>query len=123
MSVDSFLKKCNKPINIGMQRYAYQCETVVMEPIHGAISIRGYIPHGRGKEPYPNPEKDLIEYYELKIERFTQNAITLEFRKKFKDGSEELYYTNTSFSMLVNTLFEGGEANFWKTDPPVKRFE
>jgi len=121
--MSSFIENCPPPIPIGVQRYAYQCENFSMEPIHGAISIRAYPPGRGGKEPYPNPEGDKVEYYQLKIERNTSNAFSIVFEKIFKDGSKETYLTGCSFSQLVNTLFEGDGANIFKSEAPIKRFE
>lgn len=117
-----YTDKCPKPIPIGLQKFAYQCEPITMEPIHGAISIRGYKPSPAGKEPYPNEEKDKVAYYDLKIERFTGNAITLSLIKSFIDGSEEIFLTTVSFSDLANRLFENNPANNWKHAAPVKQF-
>ncbi len=116
-------EKCPKPIPIGRQKFAYQCENINIQPIHGAMDIRAYTPHNGGKEPYPNTENDIIEHYDLKIERFTGNAISLCLTKKFKDGSEEIFLTNVSFADLVNRLFESHPANNWKNDAPTKQFE
>lgn len=121
--MDSYTEKCAPPIPIGIQRYAYQCENIVISPINGKMNMRGYVPDGRGKEPYPNPEKGKVEHYELEIARFTGNAISITFTKTFKDKSEETYQTNVSFSQLVNLLFEGNPANIWVCGPPVNRFE
>lgn len=118
-----YSEKCKQPIPIGIQRYAYQCENIVIEPIHGAMSMRAYVPHGKGKEPYPNPEADKIEYYQLEIRRFTGNAIELLLTKKFKDKSEEVYLTNVSFSDLVNRLFTNNPANVWTNESPFTHFE
>lgn len=118
-----YQEHCEKPIPIGNVRYAYQCENISMQPIHGAIDIRAYVPFNKGKEPYPNDEKDVIEHYDLKIERFTANSMTLSFIKKFKDGREKQYMTTVSFAGLVNTLFENNPANVWEREAPVKKFE
>lgn len=122
MKTENYSDRCQKPIPIGVQRYAYQCENIALEPIHGAISIRGYIPFKGGKEPYPNDEKDVIEYYDLRIERFTSNAIEVSLLKRFKDGTEYLYLTNVSFSDLANRIFEGNPANHWFRPAPKKEF-
>lgn len=119
----TYEEKCKKPIPIGIQRYAYQCENIVMEPIHGAINIRAFVPHGGGKEPYPNPEKETIDYYQLEISRFTGNSLEICFTKKFKDKSEEIFLTNVSFSSLINTLFENSPANHWTNEAPKNNFE
>lgn len=117
-----YTDKCKRPIPIGIQRYAYQCENIVIEPIHGAMSIRAFVPHGKGKEPYPNPEQDKIEHYQLEVRRFTGNAIELVFTKKLKDKSEEIFLTNVSFSDLVNRVFENKPANNWVNEAPVNHF-
>jgi hypothetical protein len=121
--VDRYNNECHPPIPIGVQRYAYQCENIVMEPIHGAISIHAFVPRNGGKEPYPNKEKDQIDHYELKIEKFTGNSISLLLSKRFKDKSEEVFLTNVSFADLVNRLFTGHPANHWINNAPVDRFE
>lgn len=120
---DTYHEKCPQPIPIGKQRYAYQCENVVFEPIHGKISIRGFVPHNGGKEPYPNPEKSTIDHYELTIGRFTGNSIDVTFTKRFKDKSERIYTTNVSFAVLVNLLLEGGPANVWDREAPVFNYK
>jgi hypothetical protein len=117
-----YQEKCQKPIPIGKQLFAYQCENVSMEPVSGSINIRGWKPFKSGKEPYPNDEKELIDYYDLRIGRFTGNSIEIFFTKNFKDKSQELYLTNVSFSELVNRLFAGHPVNIWKNEPPVNRF-
>jgi hypothetical protein len=119
----SYVEECDPPIPIGRQKFAYQCENIALEPVAGSISIHAYIPSERGKEPYPNAEKEKVQHYELKISRFTANAIEISFTKRFKDGSEDLYLTNVSFSQLVNQLFTGNPANVWKHEAPVKQFE
>lgn len=121
--MSSYIDKCEKPIPIGKQKFAYQCENIVLEPLFGSINIRGYKPHQGGKEPYPNAEKELIEHYDLKIEKFTGNSMYVSFTKKFKNGTEEMYMTNVSFSDLVNTLFEGKPANVFKREAPIQQFE
>ena len=63
--MSSYTEKCAPPIPIGVQRYAYQCENIVISPINGKMNMRGYVPRGGGKEPYPNAEKENIEHYEL----------------------------------------------------------
>jgi hypothetical protein len=120
--MSSYVEKCPKPIPIGLQEFAYQCETVVFEPIHGSISIHAFVPHNGGKQPYPNTEKDSIHHYELKIGRFTQNSIEITLTKTFKDKSEDIYTTNTSFSDLVNSLFAGGPANVYKHEAPINNY-
>lgn len=114
-----YVEKCPKPIPIGKQEFAYQCEGVVLEPIHGSISIRGYVPYKGGSKPYPNPEKDTIEHYTLEIGRHTQNAIEVRFIKKFKDGSEDLFLTTLSYSDLVNLIFGDQPANIIHHNAPV----
>lgn len=116
-------EKCPKPIPIGRQKFAYQCENIVLEPIHGAISIRAYKPHNSGKEPYPNEEKDIIEHYTLQIEKFTGNVMSLCLTKKFIDGSEEVFVTNISFSDLANRLFENNPASNFRNEPPIKQYQ
>ncbi len=115
--MSSYVEKCPKPIPIGKQNFAYQCENVIFNPKHKGIEVFGCIPHNGGKEPYPNPEADKIEHYRLEMMKFTSNSIELTLTKRFKDGSEEVYTTNTSFSILANLLFEGGPANVFKHDP------
>lgn len=121
--MSDYKDKCEKPIPIGKQKFAYQCENIVLEPLFGTINIRGYKPHQGGKEPYPNAEKELIEHYDLKIEKFTGNSMYVTLTKKFKDGSEDLVLTNVSFSDLVNRIFEGHPVNFIKHDAPIQQFE
>lgn len=118
-----YVDKCEKPIPIGKQKFAYQCENVVLEPSFGSIIIRGYKPFKNGAIPYPNDEKELIEHYDLKIERFTQNSMYVTLTKKFKDGSEKLILTNVSFSDLVNRILEGNPVNIIHHEPPTKQFE
>lgn len=120
--MESYVEKCPKPIPIGNQEYAYQCENVFFEPIHGKINIRGSVPHNGGKLPYPNPEAKAISHYELEIGRFTGNSIEITFRKHYKDKSEDIFTTNTSFSVLVNTLFTGGPANIYKHEAPLHHY-
>lgn len=120
---EGYIEECPKPIPIGKQKFAYQCEDIVIEPLFGSANIRAYPPGNRGKEPYPNPEANLIQHYEIKIERFTGNSISLTLTKKFKDGATEVYHTNTSFSLLANSLFEGSPVNFFKEDPPMSNFK
>lgn len=121
--MSSYIDKCPKPIPIGKQKYAYQCENVIIEPFFGSVNIRGYIPHKSGNEPYPNQEKDIISCYDFKIDKFTDNSMEVSFKKKFKDGKEELYVTNMSFSDLVNTIFEGNPANIYKPEAPFNKFD
>jgi hypothetical protein len=121
--MSDYKDSCQPPIPIGKQRYAYQCENVFLEPIHGAISIRGYKPFSGGKEPYPNREKDQIDHYDLKIEKFTGNSITIEFTKTFKDKRQEEYMTTVSFAQLVNLLFTGQAANVFIKAAPINKFE
>ncbi len=120
--MDSYVHECQPPIPIGRQRYAYQCENVILSPINGKINIHGHAPFSGGKEPYPNPEKDIVDHYELEIARFTGNSIEVTFTKFFKDKSEEVYSTNVSFSQLVNLLYTGNSANVWKRNAPVNNF-
>jgi len=119
--MNDYTEECTPPIPIGRQKFAYQCENIVIQPLHGSVNVRAFIPKG-GKEPYPNSEKDKVEYYELIIERFTGNSISVEFIKHFKDKSEEQYSTNMSFSSLVNLLFTGHPANVWTREAPVNHF-
>jgi hypothetical protein len=118
-----YTDKCEKPIPIGKQKFAYQCENIVLEPLFGTMNIRGYKPYQGGKEPYPNAEKELIEHYDLKIEKFTGNSMYVTLTKKFKDGSEQLVLTNVSFSDLVNRIFEGNPANFINHEAPINNFQ
>lgn len=121
--MDSYQEKCPKPIPIGVQKFAYQCEDLTLEPLFGTINIRGYIPFKGGKEPYPNLEKDIIAHYDLKIGRFTSNALEITFVKRFKDAGEEIYSVTVSFSDLVNRIFGNNPANVWKREPPVIPFD
>lgn len=117
-----YTEKCDKPIPIGTQRYAYQCENISIEPVRNAVSIEGYIPSNKGKEPYPNIEAELIEKYEIKIERHTGNSISVSFVKRYKDKTQTEYLTTISFSELVNRIFKGFPANVWRREAPFNPF-
>lgn len=118
-----YTENCERPIPIGNQRFAYQCENISIEPVRNAVSIEGYIPRNKGTEPYPNAEADLIDKYELKIERHTGNSMAISFIKKYKNKAEKEYLTQVSFSDLVNRLFEGHPANVWERTAPTIKFK
>lgn len=120
--MSTYTEELEPPIPIGRQKYAYQCENFVIEPLSGSANIIAWPPRGGGKEPYPNPEGDKIKTYHLKIERFTSNSMTIDLIKKFKDGSEIHYQTTVSFSDLANRLFTGSPANVFSHEPPPQKF-
>ncbi|PLW90002.1 hypothetical protein [Mucilaginibacter sp.] len=106
--------KFNKIIPIGRQEFAYQCENVGTPCI-----ITGSIPHNNGSQPYPNEEKELIRQYgsyEIRIERFTGNSLTVSLFKNMKDGSVKCYQTSMSFAQLANQIFAGVEVNEYSED-------
>jgi len=111
--MDLYQEKCHKPIPIGKQEYAYQFETVCLDPIQDELNIRGWKPQRRGKYPYPNSEIDKVKHYDLRISRSGDNKVDIYFVKKFKDQSEEVFTTTISFSDMVNRLFEGHPTNHW----------
>jgi len=120
----SYIEKCPKLIPIGKQKFAYQCENMNFGTQgERKFFITAFTPKGGGAEPYPNPEANEILTYELSIERFTQNSIQVEFTAKYRDGSTKVYSTNTSFSLLVNSIFEGGSANLFVHEPTQSRVE
>lgn len=120
--MDSYTDKCPRPIPCGIKKFAYQCENIIIEPSHGNASIRAYIPAETGKEPYPNEEKKEIRHYELKIEKFTQNSISVCFEKVYKTGQKKTYHTTLSFSDLVNIIFENNPANIYNQEPPASTY-
>ena len=120
--MENYQEKCGKPIPIGKQEFAYQCENVALDPVAGAIVITGWIPSKRGAKPYPNEEQADIEHYQVKLSRFTQNAIEVQFCKRMKDGSEVLYLTTLSFSDVVNRLFEDHPAVVYDRVASVSAF-
>lgn len=116
-----YQKRQERPIPIGKQDFAYQCEDVFFDYLKDAVFIKGYKPSGRGKQPYPNEEIDLVEEYELKISQFTSNGIEVVFKKKYRDGRTGMYLNTISFSDLVNRLFEGHPSNSWTVDAPLRK--
>lgn len=121
---DSYKKKHPKPIPIGKQEYAYQCEDLYFDfsKMHGSILIDGYAPGRHGKFPYPNEERKEVDKYELEL-RHQYNGIDVTLQKKYKDGRIGFYTTFLSFSDLVNRIFEGYPANSWIREAPEKMFK
>lgn len=122
IKIMTFIEKLRKPIPVGRQDFAYQCENISIEPSFGEMLMRGYVPFKGGKEPYDNLEKDSIEHYELNLKRFTGNSLSVSLLKKFKDGSEVEYDTTMSFSFLVNRIFDGLPVTMYEKSPPRKDF-
>jgi hypothetical protein len=118
-----YIEKCPRPIPIGKQKFAYQCENIVIEPLFGSANLRAFIPHNAGKEPYPNDEKDLVAHYDLKIEKHTANSIGVSLTKKYKDGSELVYDTTMSFADFANQLFTNFPVNLFRNEAPPKPFQ
>ncbi len=110
------LKKFTQIIPIGKQEFAYQCENV-----NTVCSITGRVPTSGGVQPYPNGEKDQFDKYDLRIIKFTSNALTVELVKYYSHENQmqhrkkgELirsitYQATMSFAQLVNQIFNGVE--------------
>jgi len=118
---DSYKENHPKPIPIGKQEYAYQCEDVFFDftSMHGKMLIDGYPPTRGGKLPYPNPEAGDIEKYELELSH-CYNGVDVTLRKKYRDGRTGICTGFMSFSQLVNRLFEGHPASSWIREAPKK---
>lgn len=109
-------KKFEKIIPVGKKDFAYQCENV-----DTICAIRGSIPRGGGVQGYLNDEKDRIKGYELRIQKFTGNSLTVTLTKfrsdirkqRERQGyaiTEEKYQIGMDFAELVNQIFRGKEA-------------
>lgn len=121
---NTYKKKHPKPIPIGHQEYAYQCEDVIFDftQMHEKVLIDGYAPSRRGKFPYPNEETKEIDKYELELSR-CYNGIDVTFKKKYSDGRIGIYITKVSFSDFVNRIFEGHSAKSWIREAPKEHFK
>lgn len=116
---DAYKVKHPKPIPIGHQEFAYQCEDVLFDFLrtNDTLFIKSWRPTRSGKLPYPNDEIDMINEYELELKRH-YCTIEIVFKKKYKDGRIGFYVTNISFSQFINRLFEGHSASSWIRSAP-----
>ena len=107
--------KFDKIIPAGKKDFSYQQENI---SIKSEFSIMGYMPFGSGKLEYLNDEKDKVNEYELKIEKFTGNSFTVTLYKKRKDIVEQrnangfavlrdAYQCTFDFAEFVNAIFKG----------------
>lgn len=116
---DSYKENHPKPIPIGKQEFAYQCEDVFFDftKMHNKMLIDGYAPSRGGKEPYPNPESNEIEKYELEL-KHSYNGVEVTIKKQYRDGRVGFFTCFMSFSQLANRLFEGHPASSWVREAP-----
>jgi hypothetical protein len=109
--------KFSNIIPVGPKKFAYQQEGISIEQ---SFSIKGFIPSHGGREPYLNDEKDVVQSYELKIEKFTNNSFTVTLYKTRKDTVEQRkqngfavirdgYQTTFDFAGFVNAIFRDRE--------------
>ena len=120
------LKKFEQIIPIGKQQFAYQCEDV-----SSVCVISGRMPSNNGVLPYPSKEKEEFDEYELRISRFTSNALMVELikfpshnnkranRREGKLLQKITYQVTMSFSDLVNQIFKNVEVADYEEIVPI----
>jgi len=120
------LEKFEQIIPMGKQEFAYQCEDV-----SSICVISGRMPRNNGALPYPSKEKEDFDEYELRISKFTSNALMVELikfpsqanrmanRREGKLVRSKIYQANMSFSGLVNQIFKNVEVAEYQEEIPI----